>query len=104
MPVGAAGRLPAGPFWRSPYWAAVSRAPLPADLAELAAADLLDLGFVGDPEHRLWRASPYSPALRARGAVAFPRASRVVSWGQVVRVDRATAAHAAVWRPPGDPG
>ena len=102
LPVGAAGRLPAGPFWRSHYLTKF-RASLPADPADSAVADPLDVGFAGGPEHPLWRASPPSPFLWARGAVAFPRASRTL-WGQVARVDRATAAHAAVWRPPKDPG
>ena len=97
-------RLPAGPYWRSQYWTSVSRPPLRADLAELAAADLPDLGWEGDPEHRLWAASPYGPIRRARGAAAFPRAPRSLHWGPVSRCDRDTAAHAALWRPPDDPG
>ena len=102
-PVGR-GHLPAGPFWRFQCWADVTRNPSDGDSAELAAAELPDAGLVGEPDHRLWRFSPYGPVLRPHGAEVFPRAARHVHWGPVVRADRATVAHAAVWQPPPEPG
>ena len=104
VPVGVPGRLAAGPFWRTHYWEHVTSAPLRGDLVELAAANQLDTGLTGEPEHRLWRSSPYGPRIRLHGTERFPRDTPSVSWGPVSRVDRDTAAHAAVWQPPDDPG
>ena len=98
------GGLAAGPSWRAPVWEASTRDPTADDLVELAAADLPDNGLTGAPEHRLWRASPYGSVLRPRGVVAFPRPARRLTWGPVVNRERATAAQAAIWRRPDDPG
>ena len=106
MPVGVPGprAVAEGPFWWHPEWIAATRNPAGADFAELAAADLPDVGWAGDPEHRLWRVSPYGPALRPKGACRWPRPDRALSWGPAVVLDRGTPARAALWQPPGDPG
>ena len=74
------------------------------DLAELAAAEQLDIGYHGEPEHLLWRSSPYGSALRRRGTVGWPRGARQVHWAPAVCLERGTQARAVLWRRPRDPG
>ena len=85
-------------------WIAATRNPAGTDYDELAAAELLDSGWADDPEHRLWRVSPYGPALRPRGAWRWPRPDRTLHWGPVVDRERGTDARAALRQRPDDPG
>ena len=69
-----------------------------------AEANQPDVGCLGDPEHRLWRASPYGSVLRRRGAWGWPRPNRHVDWAPEVGHERGTQARAELWRRPRDPG
>ena len=89
--------------------------PRVGDAAETAAADLPDVRWHNEPQHRLWGAGSHGSALRRRGAwgcdlppkrVTFaPLLARVIEFDPAAGAsDRGTLARAVLWHRPRDLG